>query len=218
MSNQIRVGHWKADGNDVHIPVGFVPDYVKVWEVGESNPNSYEWFERQEDDEPSGSQEGNIIAGSDGQVTQSSDDAGIKAYDAGSQSPTVLEWTESRGTAATARTATAPGTFIKATVGGLNNLGAVTDRDAIFECVTAGTSDSSEPVWPTAIGGQITNNSVTWERVNEPLLRIGYMGFTVADDIQTGDREYYYLALKAGDSIDHGDVDSWASGVDQNWS
>jgi hypothetical protein len=31
-----------------------------------------------------------------------------------------------------------------------------------FECTTAGTTDSSEPVWPTADGETVTDNNVVW--------------------------------------------------------
>jgi hypothetical protein len=215
--NGIRVGHWEADGADVNIPIGFIPDHIRIVEVGVTNPNMYEWFERQEDDQASGAQEGNILTGSTGVVTQSADSQGIIAYDTGSQVPTVEEWTQARGNAATARTATAAGTYIKATVGALNDAGQVTDREAIFECVTAGSSAATEPSWPSRIGGQVTDSSVVWEMVNAARLRVGYQGIVVAAEIQTNSREYYYIAEKAHDSVDHGDVDGWPSGVDEDW-
>lgn len=223
MSNNIRVGRWEADGGDVNIPCGFVPDYVRVVEVGETNPNIYEWFERQEDEDASASQEGNILTGSTGVVTQSADDAGIKAYDTGSQFPAsgtgagqISQWAAS--TSYTARTATAAGSYIKGTVGATTDTGQVVDREAIFECVTGGTSGASEPTWPSRIGGQVLDSTPVWEMVNTATFRGGYQGFVVADDIQTDSRIYHYLALKADDSVSHGDVDGWPSGVDDDWS
>lgn len=219
--NGIRVGHWEADGGDVNIPVGFIPDFVHVVDLNGGSTIYYDWFERMEDDEATGSQEG--ISDTAGTKALLADDAGIKAYDTGSTSPVsgtgagqLSEWAAS--TSYTARTATAPGSYIKGTVGATNNLGQVVDRDAIFECVTGGTSGSSEPSWPSRIGGQVLDSTPVWEMVNTPIKRIGYQGFVVADNIQTNGREYYYIAFKSHDSIDHGDTDGWASGIDQDWS
>ena len=221
MSNKIRVGHWQADGGDVNIPVGFIPDFVHVVDLNAGSTIYYDWFERMEDDEATGSQEG--ISDTAGTKALLADDAGIKAYDTGSVSPAsgtgagqLSQWAAS--TSYTARTATAPGSYVKGTVGSTDNTGAVNDRDAIFECVTGGTSGSSEPTWPSAIGEQVLDSTPVWEKVNTPIKRIGYQGFVVADNIQTDDREYYYFALKADDSIDHGDTAGWASGIDQDWS
>lgn len=217
MDNQIRTGHWIADGSDVNIPLGFIPDYFKMMDFNTStNIIFYEWWQRQESDLATGLQEGVSIT--EGITARLADDAGITEFNTGSQTPTVNEWTTARATAATARTATAAGTFLKGTVGSLNNTGQVTDREAIFECVTAGTSSGTEPTWPSAIGEQVLDNDVRFEMVNEAKFRKGYQGVTIADNIQTDGREYFYLALKAHDSINHGDVDGWVDGVDQDWS
>ncbi len=223
MSNNIRTGHWEADGGDVNVPIGFVPDYVKVFDINAGNTLIYHWFERMEDDEASQSQEG--ISDTGGVKALLADDAGIKAFDTGSVGPAsgtgagqLAEWAST--TSYTARTATARGSYVKGTVGALNDLGQVVDREAIFENVGAdGNSDSTEPTWPTAVGAQILDSTPIWELVVDvPVQRTGYQGFTIADNIQSNGREYYYLALKADDSINHGDVDGWPSGTDPNWS
>ena len=214
--NGIRVGHYTADGSDVFIPMGFIPDWCKLYDINGGSTLYWDWFQRMESDLASGSQEG--ISDTGGTKALVADDAGITAYDTGTQTPTVNEWTTARATAATARSATAPGTFIKATVGATNDTGGVTDREAIFECVTAGTGLATEPTWPTAIGGQVLDSSVLWEMVNEAKFRKGYQGIGVADNIQTNGREMFYLALKAHDSVNHGDVDGWVDGIDQDWS
>lgn len=210
MNDNIKVGHFEADGGLINLPIGFIPDYFKLVEVGVTNPSMYEWFRLQEQDEASNSQEGNILTGSTGVITQSADDGGIIAFNAGSEGPTVTEWTEAVATAATARTATAAGTYVKATVANS------ADRGSIFECVTAGTGGSTEPTWPNADGGQVTDNSVVWEKVNVAKQRTGYEGVVVSATIQTNGREYYYLALQAVQAVDHGDVDGWTSGTDPN--
>ena len=210
MNDNIKVGHFEADGGLINLPIGFIPDYFKLVEVGVTNPNFYEWFRLQEQDEASNSQEGSILTGSTGVTTQSVDGAGIIAFNAGSEGPTVTEWTEAVATAATARTATAAGTYVKATVANS------ADRGSIFECVTAGTGGSTEPTWPNADGGQVTDNSVVWEKVNVDKQRTGYEGVVISATIQTNGREYYYLALQAVQAVDHGDVDGWTSGTDPN--
>ena len=210
MNDNIKVGHFEADGGLINLPIGFIPDYFKLVEVGVTNPNFYEWFRLQEQDEASNSQEGSILTGSTGVTTQSVDGAGIIAFNAGSEGPTVTEWTEAVATAATARTATAAGTYVKATVANS------ADRGSIFECVTAGTGGSTEPTWPNADGGQVTDNSVVWEKVNVDKQRTGYEGVVISATIQTNGREYYYLALQAVQAVDHGDVDGWTDGSDPN--
>ncbi len=222
MEQGIRTGHWKADGGDVNVPVGFEPDYVKVVELNGGSTIFYHWFERMEDDEASQSQEG--ISDTGGTKALLADDAGIKAFNTGSVSPgsgtgagQLSEWAGT--TAYTAKTSTARGSFVRGTVAATNNLGQVVDRDAIFESVIGGTSGSSEPSWPTAVGDQVLDSTPVWELVVDvPVNRTGYQGFTIADNIQTNGREYYYLALKAHDSIDHGDVDGWIDGTDPDWS
>lgn len=223
MDNGIRVGHFTADGGDVNIPCGFVPDFVRVTDMNtDTNIIFYEWYERQEDDLASGIREGVSIA--EGITARLADAAGIKAYNTGSVSPAsgtgagqISEWAAS--TSYTAKTATARGSYAKGTVGALNNAGQVVDREAIFECVTGGTSGSTEPTWPSAVGDQVLDSTPVWELVVDvPVTRTGYQGFVVADNIQTDGREYFYLALKAHDSVDHGDVDGWPSGIDPSWS
>jgi len=213
--NQIRVGHYEQDGEDVYLPLGFVPDYIRLVDFHtDTNIIVYEWWERMQDDQATGKQEG--ISYTEGVTANLADDAGIQAYDTGSQAPTIGEWTAS--TAYTARSATANGSFVKGTTSGTNNLGQDVDREAIFECVTAGTSGTTEPTWPTAPGeNTASDNGVVWQLVTEPTFRGGYQGVLIADNIQTDGQEMYYLAIKADDSRDHGDVSGWSGGVDLDW-
>lgn len=203
--NQILVGHFEADGALIYLPIGFIPDYFKLVEF-HTNTNIifYEWWRRMEQDQASGKLEG--ISITEGVTANLADSGGIVAYDSGSQAPTIATWAAS--TAYTARTATADGSFVRPTTS------STTDRDAIFECVTAGTSGSTEPTWPAGTGEQsASDNGVIWERVNEPLRRAGYQGVRIAAALMTDGREYYYLALQADDAYDHGDVVGWSGGV-----
>ena len=204
---KINVGHYEADGGIIYLPLGYVPDFIMLVDF-HTNTNIifYYWWERMEDDQATGKQEGISVA--EGITANLADDAGITAYDTGSQIPTVQSWTQARATAATARSATAHGTYIRPTAS------SDMEQDAIFECVTAGTGGSTEPTWPKEIDGQVTDGTVVWEWVNVPLERGGYQGVCVQDDIQTDGQEMYYLAMLADKSVDHGDVDGWTGGVE----
>lgn len=209
MSNQIKVGRFTPDGStDIALPLGFIPDYIRFEEVGEAtSPNIITWFRAQEAD-ATGDRAGQYLTGTSGVVTKLSDDAGIKAYDTGSQAPTIQEWTQTRATNATARTATAPGTYIKPTVS------SEADRGSIFECVTAATGGSTEPTWPDADGENVTDGTVVWKKVNVSKKRIGYQGVLIDAAIMTDSEEMYYIAYQADQSVNHGDTDGWSSGVD----
>lgn len=211
MSNQIKVGRFTPDGStDIALPIGFIPDYVRLEEVGEAtSPNLITWFRAQEAD-VTGDRGGQFLTGTTGVVTKLGDDVGIKAFNSASQFPTIEEWTEARSTAASARTATAPGTYIKPTVS------SAADRGSIFECVTAGTGASSEPTWPDADGENVTDGSTVWKKVNVSKQRIGYQGILIANEIMTDSEEMYYIAFQADQSVNHGDTDGWTSGVDQD--
>lgn len=67
---------------------------------------------------------------------------------------TDLQAVRSR-TAWAASTAYAAGAFVRPT--------SVTDtNELVFECTTAGTSAATEPTWPTADAGTVTDGTVTW--------------------------------------------------------
>ena len=215
--SKIRVGHFEADGADIHLPLGFIPDYFQLVDFHtNTNIEINHWWKRMEDDQASGKQEGFSVK--EGITANLADAGGITAYDTASQAPTVQEWTSTRSTNATARSGTVAGTFLKATVGATNNAGQVVDREAIFECVTAGTSSGTEPTWPSRIGGQVLDSDVLFEMVNEAKFRKGYQGVTIVAALTTDSQECYYIAIQADESLDHGDVVGWTDGIDQDWS
>jgi hypothetical protein len=207
MANAIKTGHFESDGADVAIPLGFIPDWVRIVEIsgGAAGTVIIEWFRMQEQDQASGTQEGFSIK--EGTTDELADSQGIIAYDSSGEAPTVNTWTQSRSNAATARTATADGTFIRP------SSSSTTDHDTYFECVTAGTGAATEPSWNTGIGEQTTDGSTVWECVREPRRRYGYKGFLFAGEEQTDADEYYYIAIKADENEDHGDVTGWSGGV-----
>ena len=207
----IKTGRFTPDGStDIAVPIGFIPDYIRFEEVGEAtNPNVITWFKMQEDD-ATGDQAGQYLTGSSGVITKLGDGAGIAAFDTSSEAPTVTTWTKAVGDAATARTATANGTYVKPSVA------SDADRGSIFECVTAGTSSATEPIWPAADSEQITDGTTVWEKVNVAKQRIGYQGVLIDAAILTDSEEMYYIAYQADQSVNHGDTDGWTSGVDQD--
>lgn len=209
---QIAVGHYEQDGGLIYLPLGFVPDYLMLVDFHtDTNIVFYHWWERMEDDQASGKQEG--ISVTEGVTANLADAGGITAYDSGTEIPTVNSWTQARSTAATARTATANGTFIKPTTSGTLDTGEAADVHLIFECVTAGTGGSSEPAWNPAVGENTVDGSTVWECIPEPTQRAGYKGVCIAAALQTNGQEMYFLALQADNSEDLGDVDGWSSGI-----
>lgn len=203
--NKIKVGHYEQDGGLVNLPVGFIPDYIELANRDGTNTTFHKWW-REMSKEASGSQEG--ISITEGTTADLGDAAGISAYNTATEGPTVTTWTTTVATNATARTATAPGTYVKPSVA------SVADRGSIFECVTAGTGGAAEPTWPDSNGENVTDNSVVWQKVNVSKQRLGYQGVVVAAALQTNGQEMYYLAIGANWSVDHQDVDGWTDGID----
>jgi len=210
---RIKVGHYVQDGGIIYLPIGFIPSRILLIDFHTStNIIFYWWFSEMEQYQSTGAKEGISVA--EGVTARMADDAGIVEYDSGSQLPSIVAWAAS--TAYTARTATADGSFVKGGTAStsLNVDGVAVDRNAIFECVTAGTSGTSEPSWPVEVGeNSASDNGVIWQLVVEPEHRGGYQGVCVQDNIQTNGQEMYYEAILADTNVDHGDVDGWASGV-----
>lgn len=206
-------GAFEADGAIIHVPVGFIPDYVLLMDL-HTNTNIvlYHWWKNQEDEMATGLQEG--ISVTEGVTARLADDGGIVAYNTGSDDPTIIEY--SAATTPTARTATAVGTFVRPSTSGSTEDGLTADREALYECVTSTGAVVTEPSWPVSIGGQVTDDgSNVWEHVVPAKRRIGYEGFTIAAALMTDARFYFYNALLADKSVYHGDVVAWPSGVYQ---
>ena len=208
---KFRTDHWLADGGDVYLPIGFIPDYFEMIEdTADTQIIFYHWWRAMELDMGTGKQEG--ISVTEGVTANLADDAGIVAYDSGSEGPTISEYSVARSTAATARTATAPGTFLKPSSTGTTVDGLDADRSLVFECITAGTG-SAEPNWNPTIGGTTTDGTTVFETVNQPTYRSGYQGVKIDDGLMTDGDEHFYNAWQADQATDLEDVDGWPSGV-----
>jgi len=202
---QSKVIKITGDNGLVYIPLGFIPDWVEMIYRGTASGNAvvYKWNRLL----------GDLSTVIDGWSFDGATDAeiatgsGIATYDSASEGPTITTWTTAVSTAATARTVTAHGTYVRP------SSASATDRSAIFECVTAGTGAATEPTWPADIGGQVTDGSTVWERVNVATLRVGYQGIRIATTVVADGYEAYIKADQVDEIIDLGDVDGWTSGV-----
>ena len=209
---QMKTVSFTSDGEDIYLPIGFVPIYFELIELANTNANITKWTRLMAEDAASGKQAGIYMTGSSGVLTYLADGSGIAAYNTAAQLPSVAEWTSTLSTNATARTATARGTLLKATIGAVDQDGAVVDRSAIFECTTQGTSLGTEPTWNTNPDGITFDSDVQFQIVSEALGRIGYQGVFIDGDIQNN--SVVYIAT-AWDCLEDtlGAVDGWTGGV-----
>lgn len=204
---QSKLVKFTGDNGAVYIPLGFIPDWVEMIYRGASSTNAvvYKWNSLL-------AELGTVIDGwslTDGVDAEIASGSGIATYNSASQLPTITTWTTSVSTAATARTSTAHGTYVRPTAD------SGYDQSAIFECVTAGTGSATEPTWANAPaeGYQLTDGTTVWERVIVPTERIGYQGIGIAASVVGNDYEAYILAQKVDEVIDYGDVVGWTDGI-----
>ncbi len=219
MSNRIITGHFQPDGAIIYVPVGFIPDFLLAVDYGNAAPTMYYWFGAEE--EKAETTDG-LTEDGDGTNSKLTAAAGFTGFDTGLQAPygivldaaVILDWAAADAYAAKSATAE-HGDYVRATKTGEDENGLVVDRSQIFECIVAGTSHSSEPTWPANIGGMsASDNGVYWEKVtNVPTTVGGYQGFCVAGALMTDNEEWYYLAIRADDVIDHTDTASWPGGI-----
>lgn len=212
MAGNIKVGHFEADGALIYLPLGFKPDFFLMMDYS-ATPLFYYFWGEMESHEAANSEEG--VSDSAGTKAKLATDGGFASYDTATDGPTIAAWAAS--TAYTARTATARGSLVRRSAStDTDTNGLIVDINAIFECVTAGTSGSSVPTWPAAPGAQsASDNGVIWEKAEDiPHYRMGYQGIRIAAALMTDGQEIYYLAINAeGNVTDWGDVVSWPSGV-----
>lgn len=208
---QCKIGKMISDGGAIKIKCGFVPDFVLMIARGASDGNAiiYTAFPKLMADLGTPFDGWALTDGVDAEVASGS---GIAEYDTASQGPTINTWSEDNANAAVARTATTPGTYIRPATASKGNL------NAVFECITAGTSSATEPTWPVEDGGTVLDGTVEFERVVVPTQKKGYQGFSLPASL-TGfadGNEGWFIAIEGDICEDMGDVTGWVSGIEDN--
>lgn len=214
-NNSIVTGHFEPNGSIVYIPVGFIPDFLLVVEYV-SVPIIYMWWGQEMEDAESTEGIKNDGAGAS---TILANAGGFAGYDTGTQAPQTLgaitaDWQPA--TPYTQKSATKRGDLVRGTLTATDKNGLSVDRSVLFECITSGTTNSTEPTWPADIGDDTaSDNGVIWRKVTDQATYLGgYQGFRVAGALMTNGQEMYYTAMRSDFVKDHQDADNFTSGVD----
>jgi len=213
--SQVKIGHYEQDGGLVYVPVGFIPDFLLAFDRNSASGSGvlYMWWREMEDYDPTTDTVIDGISITDGTDAELAAAGGFAAYDGEAAAPTVTNHAVST---AYVLEATDPALcFVRPPVDATDEDGNVVDRDAIFQCTTAGTSSATAPTaWPAVLGGTLLDGTAVWTRVNEATFRKGYQGFRVAAAIQTNAYEMYYTAFQGdGGSQRLGDSAEWSNGI-----
>jgi hypothetical protein len=202
---KMNTGSFVADGNEVDVEVGFVPDFVIGFEGWEEGTFQIQYWLRQRIDAASAVGQ---FGGQDAGGTKSVHAAATNGFapldeialrlllpnPAGGDDLAVAlpnPYTVQRSTDATARSATALGTVLKPSI---NNSAA--KLGLVYECLTAGTG-SAEPTWPTVAGGRVLDNDVEYIAREEKTENRGIKGFTLGATGQTDTDEWTWVAFAA---------------------
>ncbi len=208
---KMNSGQFVADGNEVDVEVGFVPDFVIAFEgLEETNAQVHYWFRSAIDSASSDAEFGILDTGG----TKTKHAAAVNGFApldevalrvllpnpaGGDDLAAALPnpYTVARSTAATARDASSLGTVLKPSV---DNVAA--KFGLIYECTTAGTG-SAEPTWPTVAGQSILDNDVEYIAREENSENRGVKGFTLGATGQTDSDEWKWVAFAADkESVD----------------
>ncbi len=212
---KMNTGSFVADGNEVDVNVGFVPDFVIAFEGWEEGTFQMHYWLRERIDAASAvGQFGGLDTGG----TKSVHAAAINGFapldeatnrillpapnGSGEQSAAVPNpYTVARSTAATARSTTALGTVLKPSLGN--------ETGYVYECTTAGTGTAEPTTWPTVPGESITDGTVVYITREEKVIQGNVKGFTLGATGQTDTDEWTWIAFaadKVTPDIDAADV------------
>ena len=223
-----KTGHFEADGNAVHVDLGWVPDLLiviyddpdtdlagaynagridfwsqEVWARGVVLDGMYGWTRVHGNAQP------NLAAhaGTDGFIPYDSNANFVKIMSPipsrGEESVAVNAATTLANWAAltpVARTALIVGTVVRPSV----------RNGYIYECTTGGAAAVSEPpVWPTTPGLTVTDGSTTnfWTCREEKGCRDGAKGFTLQAGSSVDDEWVVFMAFRTDKSKYLGDAD-----------
>lgn len=212
--SKIVSGALIASDAAINVECGFVPDYVRLWTALGGTELVYDWFKALVDTDAGTGQYGILDTGG-AKSTPSTAATGIIPYDANAiklafdnasgDGPDQFAdppspWTKALSDAATARTTTALGDFVKPTSGNENGL--------VAECTTAGTGAASEPTWPTKPGDKVTDGTTVWTMRTTKVVQVGVKGFTIGVTVATDSEILVFKAEQHDRSEDMGDADS----------
>jgi hypothetical protein len=215
MSKSVSAIYTAPDGVALDVEVGFVPDHVKLTIDLGAAELVYDWYKIIQS---RATATGAAVSGqyaildtagtkstpttaATGIIALSSDDVGVlinSPKDSGEQVfvGDVSDWEAS--TAYTpARTATAVGDVIRPTV----------HNNYVYELTTAGTTDSTEPTFPTNPGDTVTDNTAVWTCRDQNVTKRGVNGFQVGATVNVNGDICVYEATQNDRSRDQGDGD-----------
>ena len=196
-------GQFVANGSEVDVEVGFIPDFVIAFEgLEETNPQVHYWFRSAIDSASAEGQFGILDTGG----TKTKHAAAINGFAAldevalrlllpnpagGNDLAIALPSAFVAGTAQpTARTITTLGTITKPSSGNENGL--------VAECTADNSTYGTEPTWPSVAGQSVTDdNSNIWIMREEKLENRGIKGFTLGATGQTDSDEWKWMAFAA---------------------
>jgi|TARA_R100000501_G_C2594292_1_gene93322 hypothetical protein len=203
-----------ADGNAVNIDLGFIPDFVTIFDgLDNTSPNIYYHF-RELEDNALDAQYGILLTGTTGVVTKlGGTNAIVQGYNTvavgvnldspapagGKVASTPWDWGIDASTVnaatPTARTATAVGTVVRPS----------TRNGYVYECTTSSGACTSEPTtWGTTVGGTTTDGgSNVWTCREEEIVTHGGIGINIGSDQQTSDDVCIVIA-EQWDKIENG--------------
>lgn len=212
-----NLGSFIADGNEVDVEVGFIPDLVIALEgQEESNPQMHIWS-RDRINSASGQGQFGFIRAGTGTITEHA--AAVNGFEpldeqalrlllpnpaGGADLAAALPSAFVAGTAQpTARTSTALGTLTKPSSGNENGL--------VAECTANAGVYGTEPIWPTRPGQSVSDGTNTWIMREEKIENRGIKGFTLGATGQTDSDEWNWYAWKAdkvSTEVDMANVDN----------
>jgi len=184
-------GNFVADNAiAANIEIGFIPDYIEAIDLT-TTLIIYRWYRVLADAKTTG-QYGIADDGAGALAPCASAAYGFSAYDNGDAIRVLIpdpstgklepqaiygdyDTTADYSSVGVARSATAVGTIIKPT----------THNSYVYELITAGGTDATEPTWPTNPGETVDAGNNVWMCRIENQVKGGGKGFTVGASIST---------------------------------
>ena len=212
--SKMNSGQFVADGNEVDVEVGFIPDFVIAFEgLEETSPSPHFWFRSAIDGISSDGEFGLLMTGTTGIITKHA--AAINGFApldtlalrlllpnpaGGDDLAVALPDAFVAGTAQpTARTATALGTVTKPSIGNENGL--------VAENTTSAGVYGTEPTWPIRPGDTVTDDqNNVWTMREEKIENRGIKGFTLGATGQTDTDGWKWVAFAADKETPDRDV------------